>query len=134
MKNKLFVFIYVFLTLVFYNSCKKDEDTNPGGVTGFEGTYQVRENCNNNGYSGYSMNIKGTTNTNQVNLYNFFNLGTSKSVFGEVNGLEINIPLQTYSGFNLYGTGTIKGSSLVINFSVDDGVMVDSCSANCLKQ
>jgi hypothetical protein len=134
MKSKTFVIIFSLLILFLYNSCKKDEADNPGGVTGFEGTYQVRENCNNNGYSGYSMNIKGLPNTNQVNLYNFFNLGTNKYIFGEVNGLQLNIPLQTYSGFNVSGLGSISGSSLVINFSVDDNVLVDSCSANCIKQ
>lgn len=134
MKNKFILYWILIMLPLLFTTCKKEESNNTSGVVGFEGTYQVRENCLINGYSAYTIQIKSSGINNQVNIYNFFNVGSSKYIFGEVDGLTINIPPQTYTNYTILGSGNIKGSNLIIDYKIDDGVMQDSCSANCVKQ
>jgi len=116
------------------STCKQDKSTNPGGVSGFEGVYRVRENCTVNGYSGYTIKIQASGGTNQVYIYNFFNIGTSKYIYAEVDGMLLHIQPQTFSGFTVYGSGNVSGSNLTIEYKIDDGVTLDSCHTNCSRQ
>ena len=133
MKFKTIVLLFLSITLIY--SCEKDESTN-GGVDDFVGKYICREECSTNGNSTYSVEIKNTSTTasEEVQIINFYNLGTNKSIMGQIDGFNINIPYQNYSNTFISGNGTLNGTTITLSFGVDDGNTNDSCSAVLTRQ
>jgi hypothetical protein len=126
----------IFLCVLFtWKACKKEDDSPvPAGIDGFVGTYLCKEVCTSNGSSSYQVKITKSSNASEVYLYNFYNAGTSKYIYGQVDGNTLEIPLQNYSSFTLSGSGNLNGNVINLSCSVDDGTILDSCSATLTRQ
>ncbi len=140
MKTKKLLLTLISGTLllsIFISSCQKDEEAEPTPTVtdardNYAGNWTCDETSKQNGRSTYAVNItKSSTNSAQVFLNNFYNLGSTNYVYADVSGSTITIPSQTFSGNTAWGSGTLIGPS-AINFTyyVFDGAVTDTVTAS----
>jgi len=113
--------VVTIITLLFWLSgCETLGD----GPDTLEGTWQCKENSQIYGYQAYDVTISIVkTDSNKIEINNFYNLGYGRKVVGEVDFWDIQIPSQTVEGFSFNGDGVISGNKRKIDWSytVDDG-------------
>jgi hypothetical protein len=107
----------------------------------FVGNWTCNETSSLNkgkGSSSFTVTISlSTTNTSQINLANFYGMGTSKQVYAVVAGDNATIPDQSAGGFpSIKGSGSISSNNTKIDWSyyVNDGADIDTCTAVYNKQ
>jgi len=112
-------------------------DTNNITPTGdpranFVGTWSCNETSHLNGSSAFSVGITlNQNNTAQVLLSNFYQIGTSQSIYGIVANNNVTVPGQTVNTLNIRGSGNINSShnQITWNYYVNTGADIDTCSA-----
>lgn len=129
MKTSKIYFSIVALSLVILSSCGL-EDPNFDDRDDFTGTWTCAETSSIYNPSNYSVNItKSTTDTTEILIGNFYQLGSSTKTRAIVNGTSFSIPTQTVSGHTIFGSGNLIGNDINLNYSVNDGSATDNCTA-----
>ena len=120
-KYILVCIVVTTITLLFWlPGCETLGD----GPDTLEGAWQCKENSQIYGYQAYDVTISIVkTDSNKIEINNFYNLGYGRKVVGEVDFWDIQILSQTVEGFNFNGDGVISGNKRKIDWSytVDDG-------------
>ncbi|MFA5782430.1 MAG: hypothetical protein WC868_09195 [Bacteroidales bacterium] len=130
-------FVLFTLASIFF-SCNPD-DTNdtpqPPEDTRdkFVGSWLCNENSSQFGQINpfYVTITLNPSNSSQIYLANFYQLGSSQKVYGVVTNNYVDIPAQTVSGKSVRGSGTITSNNTKINWNyyVNDGADIDTCTA-----
>ena len=136
--NSLLAITTIFgLMLVASCAPEEEEDTTPTDPRDkYVGTWSCAEKSQLYSDYSYQANIKkSTTNTSQVLIENFYNLGFNTNVVASVSSTTLNISQQTVSGQAISGNGTSSGNN-TINFSYianDGGNAVDTVTVAFTK-
>lgn len=136
MKKQLFLFATV-LTVSVLSSCAPEEEPTPADPRDpFVASWSVAENSSQIGFTPYTVHInKSTTNTNQVLIENFYNIGFNYKAVADISGTTVTINQQTYNGNQLHGGGQKTGAnSISLTYYVDNGSSVDTCTATLTRQ
>lgn len=141
MKN-LFKYLSVILVVVFIASCAKDEDDPINGVSDarnkYVGTWTAQETSSVFGNSTYQITISlSNSNSEDILLKNFYNLGTGTVTIGTVNvagnANSIQINTQTVSGNVITGSGTYETGKINFSFTSRDGQTTDNVTVVATK-
>ena len=114
-----FLKITTALCLLFVVSCTPEEETPDSADPRdkYVGTWSCAEKSQLYFDYSYQANIsKSTTNSTDIIIENFYNLGFQTSVVATLNGASFEILQQTVSAQVISGSGSSSGSN-VINFS-----------------
>ncbi len=134
--GKILISAAILFTSLFV-ACAPEEEPTPADARDlYVDSWTVNENSSQIGATSYTVHInKVTTNTTQVQIENFYNIGFSFKAKVDIDGSSMTIPLQTYNGNQLRGSGT-KTSANAINMTyyVDNGSSVDTCTASLSRQ
>src|SRR4051812_27318893 len=108
MKTKHFFLFAILPVTMIFSSCQPDQEPAPADA---RDVYVAAWTCNENSSqirpSIYSVHInKVTSNTTQVQIENFYNVGLSNKVFVDISGTTMSIPQQTYNGNQVHGGGS----------------------------
>ena len=124
-KILMFLLMTGLVTFTFPYSCTKE---NQGAF--LNGTWHVEENSQLYDTQHYDANITQTDST-QLEISNFYNIGAKTYVTGILEGNAININKQDIEGYIIEGSGTVKNDyrSIVFHFTVNDGSAVDNVIA-----
>jgi len=88
----------------------------------FLGTWAVKEEIVGQAAQNYSSTITlDATNTSRIKIGNIYNLGASTNLNALVAGNSLNFTTQSITGINIAGTGSFVGTSIILNFTADDG-------------
>jgi len=123
--NTLFSMLLLVLTTFSLTGCEQDEDTTPTDIRyDYVGTWIATESNSKSSDATYTVKITvDGTNSSQVILENYMNLGSSVKVTAVVTETTITVPTQTIDSWTVAGTGTLVAENQ-INWS--------RCSANQL--
>ncbi len=138
-KLHLFSTAVILFSLLLVSSCKKEEPTpsTPADPRDqYVGSWTCNETSQLNGSTSFTIHInKSGSNSAQVLIENFYNLGFSNTAAVTVNSTSLTIPQQTYSGNQISGSGTLTSSTTIsLTYTVFDGSNTDHCTASCVKQ
>lgn len=139
MKTKHFFLFLLFSPALFFSSCQPDEQPTPSS-TDARDVYVASWTCNETssqiGPSTFTVHInKVTTNTTQVQIENFYNIGFNFNAKVDISGTSMSIPLQTVNGNQVHGSGTKTGAnSISLSYYVNNGSGVDTCTATLARQ
>ena len=139
-KKTKFVLLLVASATLLIACSKEDSNTSTNNTADTRdaliGNYTCQENSSLNGTSGFTVKVtKSTTNNSQIEMDNFYNLGFGKLTVANLNNTNVDIPNQTIVSFTIQGNGnTAANSRINLNYSVNDGTTVDTCSAILIKQ
>lgn len=126
---------FFFITLVGIISCLP-EDTNDliDDRDQFLGTWNVSESC---AKDAYSVNIvKDPSNSSQVLIKNFWNTGNCTDyTYAIVAGSSLYITKQSIcsNSFEVDGNGTLNKQKINLEYSINDGADLYTCSATYSK-
>lgn len=129
-----------FLALVpvafFALGCQPDEQEPVDDRDKFVDVWHVVEQSSQIGTTNYDVHINlSTTNTSQVLMENFYNVGFSFKAVANVSGSNLTLNTQTYNASQLQGSGSMSGNNTInMNYTVDDGSAVDTCTATLTRQ
>jgi hypothetical protein len=121
--KRLLIFVFT-ISLVYLNSCQKDDTTTTSTPGSIIDTWNCTENSPTYGTSTYQVDIsKDTSSTNKVIIDDFYHLGLGKEVKATLNNQTLTISNAIIDGFIINGTGTIASNynTITWNYSVDDG-------------
>lgn len=127
----------LFLILLL-SSCTLEDDVNPINSDvrdKFVGTWTLTESLISRSI-GYQIQINyDLTNSAQVKITNFGNLGSTKIVTGLATSSRIVVGSQDVSGIIIEGTGTlITSNKMSWEYSVNGGGDLDHFEAVAIKQ
>ena len=136
MKNRIYLtgIIIVFLTM----GCEIMEDESFRTVNDMFGKYEVDEWSETLGaQSFFDMYVTGDKRNNDVVYFeNFYNADIT--VYVEVNGSKLRIPIQEVGFYEIEGMGSFYDGELTITYSVTDidgfSSIVDVCNAICYQK
>lgn len=134
--GKIFFAAAIFTSSLFI-ACQPEEDPTPADARDlYVDSWTVSETSSQIGATSYTVHInKVSTNTTQVQIENFYNIGFSFKANVNIDGSSMTIPLQTYNGNQLRGNGTKTGANAIsMTYYVDNGTTVDSCTATLARQ
>lgn len=123
-KNRLLILL--FGGLFFVAGCEKvGDDPNPIDIrSDYTGDWVVTESNLKSTDATYTVKISiDGTNSSQVVLSNYMNLGSSVQVSAVVTETSITIPVQTVDSWTVAGTGTLVA---------EGEIQWSRCSANQL--
>jgi len=125
----------VLTVITFIYSCKEGDSGDNGDAREiFEGQWNVSETSKLLGARNYIVQIDLSKNhISRINLFDFYKLGVTDSVFGIVSSVSVNtitIPEQELKDNFIQGKGILANDNL-INFTyyIDDGNDVDTVKA-----
>ena len=136
MKNKSvkYFFAVILCTLIF-TACEKTDTSGPSTTDRekFLGSWAGSSN-GAGGYRTFNMTITASNSAeNQILLNNFDGTGVGSIIYASVSGNSLSI-ISTLVGQDRYeGTGTISGSTLSFNFTIDDGQTIENRTATATK-
>lgn len=112
------------------SGCSKDKED---ARDKFLGAYTVVETCGS-GNDSYEITIIASgSDGNAVNVFNLYDSGLSMSA--TVNGNNITIPSQVFSGATVSGSGSLSGNIVTINFTISFPLVGnDNCVAICTRK
>ena len=88
----------------------------------FLGTWAVKEEIVGQAAQNYSSTITlDATNTSRIKIGNIYNLGAATNLNALVAGNSLNFTTQSITGINIAGTGSFVGTSIILDFTADDG-------------
>lgn len=133
--NSLRAFRPFFLLLALSASlisCADEEplepDTDPREK--FVGNWTVSEEVAGAASGTYPSSVSlDSVNSAQIIISNIFNLGNAVSVSATVSENSLSIGSQTVSGIVIAGTGSFLANSFVLNYTANDGSMIESVKA-----
>lgn len=112
-------------------------DCGTKSVTKFVGNYNTNEICSTGNYS-YSSELQASaSNDLRMIITNLYELG--ENVTAELDAgstTSFTIPSVTIQGLTIQGTGSINtdGTTVTINYTVNDGSQTDNCVSTFTKQ
>jgi len=134
--GKILFFAAIFATTLFV-ACAPEEEPAPADNRDlYVAAWTLNETSSQIGPTTYTVHInKVTTNSTQIQIENFYNIGFSFKATVEVVGNAMTIPQQTYNGNQLHGSGTKTGAnSISMSYYVNNGSTIDTCTANLSRQ
>lgn len=121
MKKTLLICTLTFVTLLIFNSCKKEEKDPRDD---YVGTFSITENWTNifggSGTDTYSLSItKSSVDADKIILNNLGDLFSGISAIVNGNNFTITSQLTSYSGnsWRVSGSGTLTGTYISINYT-----------------
>jgi hypothetical protein len=123
----------IFASFLF--ACNPNDPSTPDNTDPrdkFVGSWLCNESSHLNGASSFTVTISNNpSNSSQILIANFYQLGTSQKVYGVVAGSNVSIPSQTLSSVTIKGDGSIASNNTKINWNyiADDGADKDTCTA-----
>jgi hypothetical protein len=136
-KRTTFATGILLLSLALLPACAPEETPDPADERDkFVDGWNVAENSSLAGASNYVVLIsKSTTNSSEVLLENFYDLGNQHKARMSVSGNTLTIPQQTLNGNQLSGSGTLSGNNtFTLTYTVNNGTTIDNCTATCTRQ
>lgn len=130
-------FVLALLPVAFFAiSCQPDEQEPADDRDKFVDVWHVVEQSSQIGTTNYDVHINlSTTNTSQVLMENFYNVGFSFKAVANVSGSNLTLNSQTYNASQLQGSGSMSGNNTInMSYTVDDGSAVDTCTATLTRQ
>jgi hypothetical protein len=138
MKTGKIFFLAALFTSSFFVACQPEEEPAPADARdAYVDSWTLNENSSQIGQSPpFTVHInKVTTNTTQVQIENFYNIGFSFKANVNIDGNNMVIPQQTYNGNQLHGSGTKTGAnSINMTYYVNNGTTIDTCTAVLSRQ
>ena len=137
MKTGKIFFLAALFTSSFFVACQPEEEPTPADARDvYVASWNLNENSSLIGPNQYTVHInKSTTNTSQVQIENFYNIGFAFKANVNINGNSMTIPQQTYNGNQLHGSGTKTGAnSISMTYYVNNGTTIDTCTAVLSRQ
>ncbi|MDQ3109171.1 MAG: hypothetical protein M3R17_04685 [Bacteroidota bacterium] len=135
--GKIFFSAVIFAT-TFFVACAPEEEPAPADARDlYVDSWTLNENSTQIGVSPpYTIHInKVTTNTTQVEIENFYNIGFNFKAKVNIDGSSMTIPQQTYNGNQLHGSGTkTNANSINMTYYVNNGSTIDTCTATLTRQ
>ncbi|HAQ65641.1 MAG TPA: hypothetical protein DCR43_07305 [Bacteroidales bacterium] len=125
--SSCFFLILFFALAVLLQGCEKtDEETTPTDIrTDYTGTWISTESAAKNSDATYTVKIElDGTNSSQVILKNYMNLGSAIRVYAVVTETTITVPLQTVDSWAVAGSGSLVA---------EGEIRWSSCRANQLN-
>jgi len=130
--------VVVVAVLMLVPGCEKDDDTINSDITraNYIGVWTCQENSTQYGNSVYEVQlVENKSNTNEVFIVNFFNLGNGQSAIATIKGGDLLLPQQSLSTFSIFGDGILIGKkTLDMQYFVNNGTQEDLVSATYSKQ
>jgi hypothetical protein len=137
MKNILkTLFVPALIGLAFV-SCQPEEEPTPADARDpFVDSWTCAENSSQIGSTSYTVHInKSTTNTSQIHIENFYNIGFQFKSNATISASDVTINQQTYNGNQLNGTGNkTSPNTITLTYYVNNGSTIDTCSATLTRQ
>jgi hypothetical protein len=137
MKNLRTLLLFLSVSATFgLVSCQPDEEPTPADPRDpFVASWTCNENSSQIGASTYTVHInKSTTNTSQVQIENFYNIGFANKANATISGTSITINQQTYNSNQLHGSGTKTGANTIsLTYYMDNGSTIDTCTATLTR-
>lgn len=130
----------LFASTVFVlaiTSCQPEEEPTPADARDpFVASWNCNENSSQIGNTPYVVHInKSTSNTSQVLIENFYNIGFSYKAVATIDGSNLTIAQQTYNGNQLHGSGTKTGANTItMTYYMNNGSTIDTCTATLTRQ
>ena len=134
--NRRIWFIIVILSALALTSCQPDEQDSPTRDD-YTGNWLCSENSKVSGPSSFPITISASsTNTNDVEIGNFYTFGFDSKAKASCSGFNISIPSQDLCNHRISGRGTMNQNKTTINWTyyVNDGQRTDSCTAIFTKK
>ncbi len=136
-KTIRYTFIIITLISIFFSCNPDDTNDNPQPTEDprdkFVGNWTCSETSSQNGQINpfYVTITLDPSNSSQILLANFYQIGTSQKVYGVVASSNATVPNQTVSGLSIRGSGNIANNNTKINWNyiVDPGGDPDTCTA-----
>lgn len=117
------------IMMLFY-ACAPEDDIQEDPRIKFGGTWIVNETSSVFGTSAYQVTITNhPDNEGQIQIANFYNIGTGTRVNADVNNNSLSIPVQNVSGQTFTGSGTFQNNIITLAFTANDGQVNDNVSA-----
>jgi hypothetical protein len=136
-KQHRFVLFLVVILLFSFAACEIDEDDPNADLRDrFVGTWRFDESEVKSNLAFYNVSIAyDPSNSSQVLLTNFANVGNFHSAYGIVTEDRITIPAQTVASLTISGIGNrITNGSISWTYAVNDGADLISYAAIAIKQ
>lgn len=121
MKKHFFLFLLASLFLVgCADEAIVEPDVDPKDK--FLGSWAVKEEIVGQAAQNYSSTITlDATNTSRIKIGNIYNLGAATNLNALVAGNSLNFTTQSITGINIAGTGSFVGTSIILDYTADDG-------------
>lgn len=121
---------------LFAVACVPDEAGPTDDRDKFVDVWHCVEQSSQIGQTPYDIHINlSSTNTSQVLLENFYNVGFSFKAVATVSGSNLTLASQTYNGSQLQGSGSMNGNnSINMSYTVNDGSAIDTCTSTLTRQ
>jgi hypothetical protein len=121
---------------LFAVSCQPDEAEPTDNRDKFVDVWHCVEQSSQVGATNYDVHINlSTTNTSQVLMENFYNVGFSFKAVANVSGTSLTLNQQTYNASQLQGSGSMSGNNTInMSYTVNDGSSIDTCTAVLTRQ
>ncbi len=118
--------ILVFVSATLLAGCEKTDEEAPTDIRAdYIGTWISTESADKSSEATYTVKIElDGTNSSQVILKNYMNLGSSISPYAIVTETTITIPVQTVDTWSVAGSGTLVA---------EGEIRWSSCRANQLN-
>lgn len=132
---RLSMFTVIAVSL-FAVSCQPDEAEPADDRDKFVDVWHCVEQSSQVGQTNYDVHINlSTTNTSQVLMENFYNVGFAFKAVANISGSSVTLNQQTYNASQLQGSGSMSGNNTInLNYTVNDGSSIDTCSAVLTRQ
>lgn len=120
-RGNKYCLVFLIVILGISASCSEEKMSIP-----LNGTWHVAENSQLFGTRHYDAHITQIDST-QLEITNFYNLGTDIYVNASLDQLDIRIDKQNIGGYIIQGTGKVKSDykSITFNYTVNDGTVED---------
>lgn len=117
-------------------SCQPEEEGPVDDRDKFVDVWQCVEQSSQIGQTTYDVHINlSGTNSSQVLMENFYNVGFSFKAVANVSGSNLTLNQQTYNASQLQGSGAMSGNNTInLNYTVNDGSAIDTCTAVLTRQ
>lgn len=145
--KRIITYTLPLLFILMIISCSKEEDstqtTTTGATTGsdprdvYVGTFRCNETSSLIGTTPpFDVVItKSTTASDQILIYNIYNLGSNTKAYAIIQGSQVTIPNQPVAGNFIQGTGTLQTAvTLALTYTVNLGGTTDNVSATLTKK
>lgn len=121
---------------LFAVSCQPDETEPTDDRDKFVDVWHCVEQSSQVGQTNYDVHINlSTTNTSQVLMENFYNVGFSFKAVANISGSSVTLNQQTYNASQLQGSGNMSGNNTInLSYTVNDGSTIDTCTAVLSRQ
>jgi hypothetical protein len=132
-------FAAIALFSAAFISCQPEEEPTPADARDpYVASWTVSETSSQIGtVNPYTVHInKSTTNTSQILIENFYNMGFPVKATANISGSAVTISPQTFNGTNqLHGSGNKTGpNTIVLTYFMNDGSTIDTCTATLSRQ